>query len=269
MELLQNIMDLKMRSISVVATTFTMMLGLQANAQSLPDITHEGSSVSLAYNFHNDFGDEAYNENFTAQLSVASRYAIGNGFGTTVTLGYSNETWEDAYYSERYLLDFNPFYDFGTGTVGLFYTVIAHDEEGDYTDDALYGITGGLNMNGFGVEAYAGVYESEGDFVEDTYGLGASYDVTPEATVYVAYQRDVTDDNFFGDLTSIGASYDLSGSIGSLPVSVAGQVSQLGFNDMSSDDDVGNQFSIIASYNFGEGASTIFRGFRAQDFFYD
>lgn len=256
---------MKTISLFTVASSLALLLS-PANAQSLPAIAHEGSTITLAYNFHNDSNDEAYSENFTTQLSASSAYSFGRGFGATFTLGYNHEQYEDSFYSERYLLDVNPTYDVGMGKVGVYYTAIRYND-GITENHAAYGFTADLKSGPFGAEAYAGIYEEEGDFIEDTYGLALSYDVTGDMTVYGAYRRDVQNDDF-NALTSLGVSYSLA-SIAGLPISLTGEASIFTDDNTSLGDSEWNQFSIMASYDFGGGAGSIFRGFRAQDYYYD
>jgi hypothetical protein len=253
---------------SAILTTATIiaMLGAHASAQSLPSISHEGSSITLAYNFHNDDDDDPYSESFTTQLSASSRYSFGSNIGAAFTFGYNNEEYEEEFYSERYILDLNPYYMFDMGTVGVYYTAVAYND-GDEATHSLYGANANLKFNRIGVEAYAGVYEEEGDFEDDTYGLATSFDVTDDATAYLSYRRDVDGDSWSG-LATLGATYSLNALVG-VPISITGEVARFTDDDTGVGDSEWNQFSIMASYDFGNGAQSIFRGFRAVDYYYD
>jgi hypothetical protein len=97
----------------------------------------------------------------------------------------------------------------------------------------------------------------------DTYGADVSYDISEAASVYFAYQRDVYfggDD--FSAVSTIGGSYSLSGLTG-MPITITGEVTGFTFDGVSLSDSEWNRFSIMASNDFGAGANSIFRGFRA------
>ena len=256
----------KTRFISSVV--LAMLAATQSGAQSLPGIAHEGSTITLAFNFHNNASDDPYLENYTTQFSAASAYSFGGGFGATFTLGYNKEQYTDSFYSERYLLDLNPTYNVGMGTIGAYYTAISYND-GDTEDHAAYGVTADLQSGAFGLEAYAGVYEEEGDFSQDNYGLAASYDVSGAATVYAAYRRDsFGGGDFYNASNAIGATYSLADATG-VPVNLTGEASIFTASDISLAESEWYQFSVMASYDFGGGAGSIFRGFRAWDYYYD
>lgn len=153
------------------------------------------------------------------------------------------------------------------GNIGVYYTAISYND-GDTENHAAYGLTADLQSGAFGLEAYAGLYEEEGDFTHDNYGIAVSYEVTGAATVYAAYRRDVTAGDFYNASNTIGGTYSLADATG-LPISLTGEASIFTNTDTSLGDSEWNQFSIMASYDFGGGAGSIFRGFRAWDYYYD
>jgi hypothetical protein len=254
-----------MNTLSLITAATIVSLASAASAQSFGGVTHQGSTVNLAFNFHNDGRGEPYSENYTTHLTATSRYGFGNDFGVAVSLGFQQETYEDSFYSERYLLDLNPYYSFGNGSVGVYYTAISHDYGNSASNDSQYGVTADYAINGFGIEAYAGVYLEEGDFNEDTFGIAGSYDVTDAAQVFVSHRRDVNSDGDWNGSVSLGATYDLQVA----PISITGEITKLGNTGTPFDESDWNQFTIAASYSFGGGAQSIFRGLRAVDFFYD
>lgn len=240
----------------------------QVAAQSIPGIVHDGSTVTLAFNLHNDGQDDPYSENYTTMLSARSSYSFGNSFGATFTLGYQSEMYQDSLFSERYILDVNPTYSFGMGTVGLYYTAISRSRDSVDEPQANYGVTATYESGPFGVEAYAGNYDEDGDFNHNPYGIAASYSLTDDASVYIAHQRDVRDTDNFDAATSIGASYDLGGLTGA-PIPVTAAASRLYFDGTSFSDSEWNQFTIAASYDIGGGSKSVFGAFRSWSFYYD
>jgi hypothetical protein len=255
-----------MNTLSLITAATIVSLASTANAQSFGGITHEGSTVNLAFNFHNDDNGEPYNENFTKHITASSRFAFSDNLGVAITFGYASETWDDEYYSRRNLLDVNPYYSFGNGSVGAYYTVIAHHNTDDGgLNDTQFGITADYAANGIGVEFYAGTYMEDGYFNEDTLGIAGSYDITETTQVFASHRRDIDDDGYWTGTVSLGATYDLQMA----PISITGEVTKFGDEDVSFGDSEWNQFTIAASYNFGGGAQSIFRGLRAEDFFYN
>ncbi|SFR53581.1 hypothetical protein SAMN04488005_2676 [Yoonia tamlensis] len=255
-----------MNTLSLIAATAIVSLASTASAQSFGGITHEGSTISLAYSFHNDDEGDPYSENYTKHLTATSRYALGSNLGVAVTFGYVSETWEDEYYSRRHVLDLNPYYSFGNGSVGAYYTVISHHNTDDGSlNDTQFGITADYAANGFGVEFYAGAYMEDGYFNEDTVGIAGSYEINDATQVFISHRRDIDTDGDWTGMLSLGGTYDLQMA----PVSITGELTKYGHNDVSFGDSEWNQITIAASYNFGAGAQSIFRGLRAEDFFYN
>ena len=238
-----------------------------ASAHSTPSVSHDGSTITLGYNFHNDADGAPFRDNFTTQLTAASKYSFGANFGAAVSLVYNKEQHQSSFYSERYLIDVNPYYDLGAGSVGVFYTAIAY-YDGDSETHAQYGVTADYKTNGMGFEAYAGLYEEDRSFAQDTYGIAVSYDVTDAAMIYISERRDVSDGDSYG-LTAIGGTYDLANLTGNLPISIRAEVSGFHDNDNTLSEGDWTQFSLMASYSFGDGAESIFRGVRAVNYYYD
>lgn len=238
-----------------------------AYAQSIPGIQHDGSTVTLSFNFHDDYDDQPYTESYTTFLSAASSYRFGGNVGLTLTLGYVNETYEEEFYSERYSFDINPTYTIGDGTVGLYYSAVASND-GDWEDHANYGLTGTFESGPLSFEAYAGIREKESEFADDTYGFAAGYSFTDDVSAYFTYQRDTESDGDFDALTAIGISYDLT-SLASVPVTISGEIGLFTDEDLSLSEAEGNHLAVTASYNFGGGSESFFQGLRAWDYYYD
>jgi hypothetical protein len=254
-----------MNTLSVFTAAAIVSLASTASAQSFGGITHAGSTINLGLSFHNDDGEGEFSENYVSSLTATSRYSISENMGVAVSLGFVNETYETDYYSERYLIDVNPYYSFGSGSVGVFYTAISHDYYDETpVNDVQYGITADYAFNGFAVEAYAGVYFEDGEFNEDTYGIAAGYGLSDAVTVYATYRLDVDEDDE-DSILSIGASYDLH----NMPVSFAAEYGKIGDEELSFTGSEEKQITLAASYNFGAGAQSMFRGLRAADYLYD
>ena len=243
----------------------TVATAQSAVAQSF---AHEGSTVTLSFNFHNDGEDDPYSENYTTHLSAASAYSFGGAFGAVFTLAYENEEYTDSFYSERYLIDVNPTYNFGPGTIGLYYSAIRSNDGDEQTNDETYGLSATFASGPVTAESYIGVYEEDGGFVSDTLGLGGSYAFGGGAAAYVTHQRDTLSNDNYRAFTAIGASYDLSAVTGA-PVVVAAEAGRHSFDNLSLSESEWNQFGISASYNFGGGAQSMFQGLRSYDFYYD
>jgi hypothetical protein len=255
-----------MNTLSIFTAAAIVSLASTASAQSFGGITHAGSTINFGLSLNNDQGDEPYSENYLTSVTAISRYSLNENFGVAVSLGYININEEAEYYSDRYFVDVNPYYSFGAGSIGVFYTAISHDYYDETpVSDVQYGFTADYAVNGFAVEAYAGAYFEDGEFNEDTYGLAAGYDLTDATTVYGSLRNDISDSGDEDSILSLGASYDLQ----TLPISLAVEFSKIGDEDRSFTSTVENQITFAASYSFGEGAQSMFRGLRAADYLFD
>ena len=194
--------------------------------------------------------------------------AAGGAFGAVFTLAYENEEYSDSFFSERYLLDLNPTYNYGSGTIGLYYSAIRSNDGDTQTNDATYGLSATYASGAVMGELYLGGYEEDGDYASDTFGIGGSYAFGSGAAAYVTHQQDSYSGEDFAAFTAIGVSYDLSAVTGA-PVVVAAEAGRHWFDGISIGDSEWNQFGISASYNFGGGAPSMFQGLRSWDFYYD
>lgn len=131
-------------------------------------------------------------------------------------------------------------YDFGNGHVEAFYG------ESDFTEDALLGGLGDIDITDYGVsgsyqvmpelELFGSIIRTDlglggTDLHFTAYSFGAEYDVTPELAVYGSVGQTVIDLSDLGapdDITAtgltIGASYDLT-SAASIPMYVSAEYS--------------------------------------------
>ncbi len=249
----------------------TALCSTPAFAQSLPNFMHEGSSVTLGFNFHNDDDDDPFRENFTTSLTGTSRYALSDSFGIGVTLGYNRETYQTDFYSSRFFLDLNPYYTIGEGEIGAFYTVMSYVDDSDNRENhSQYGFAGSQSYNNFTFEGYAGRLDQDGS-LSNTVGIGLGYDVNDNLGVYYVERRDYSlGGNFYFGLVTLGVSYDFDDMISSsLPLVVSAEYSRFTGDDTSFGESEWDQFSVVATYQFGGGADSMFRGVRSVDFFYD
>lgn len=251
----------------LIAAAALTPLASQVAAQGSSGISHEGSTVSLAYNFHNLASDQPYSDYYTTMLSARSSYALGGGFGATFSIGYQSEVFDDSFFSERYILDINPTYSFGDADIGLFYTAISRGDGSD-EGEAIYGVTATYQSGPFGFEAYSGKYDEGNGFEHMPFGIAASYDLIEGTSIYLAHQRDRFDGGFYEGATTIGASYDLAGLTGA-PIRITAAASRHHGDSVSLSDSEWNQFTVAAAYDISGGSSSVFNSFRSWSFYFD
>lgn len=71
-------------------------------------VEHLGSTVTLAFNGHDNGGGESYVENNTVQLSGQSWYGFGGAYVLGVSVATAREEWEGDFYSATKSLGFHP-----------------------------------------------------------------------------------------------------------------------------------------------------------------
>lgn len=252
---------MKLLSISTAA----LLAATPALSQSLP-FTHEGTAVTFAYNNYDD-GGSASGEDFTYVLSATSRYNLGNNFGFQFTLGYNEEDDGGSFYGSRAFFDINPFYKLGEGEIGVFYTVM--QGEGSSGDGSQFGVTGNQRFGDFRFEGYASRYDDDGSDI-DAVGVAAGYDINDAFGVFIAQRRDGYGGGSYNALTTLGASYELSGISSAPPITLGIEYSVFHDDGTSISDSDWDQISFIATYEFGGDIDTsFFRGVRNYDFYYD
>ncbi len=231
-------------------------------------ITHDGSTVSLSYNFHNDAFDQPYSENYTSFVTARSDYLIVGNFGVGVSLGYVMEQYVGDFLSDRIIYGLHPYYKIDGGRIGAYIAGEQHrTNEETYTS---FGLEGTYRIGQFAFDGYFGRTDFSSTSYRTNLGLAAGYEVIDGATAYLIHRRDIDETGaFFFALTGLGVDYDFSG-IGSFPpVVLSAEVSRF-HNEL---DSVGasewNQFSIMATYSIGGGQKDRFSGIRAVDYFYD
>jgi predicted porin len=251
--------------ISMVAAS---VLGSAASAQSLPSFTHTGTSVTLAYNFHNDDNDEPYDENFTTQLTLRSTFALGGNWSTTFLLGYNEETYEDTFFASRLFVGIEPEYDFGNLDVGAYFITGQHNDIGDDDEsESMYGLKASYEAGPWMMEAYFGQYDHDG-FTPTTLGLAGGYGFSNGLSLYGFHRRDSDSGDYFA-LSGIGASFDLANAFGGVPIEVTAEMSRFHDEGTSLSDSDWRQFSLMATYRFGAPKKSVFRGIYNVDYYYD
>ena len=249
-------------AIAVLASSSSVAL-----AQGSAGFNHEGSTISLGFNFHNDGDGDPYSENYTTQLTAQSAYSFGQNLGAIVSLAYSREQYSDDLYSERFVLDLNPTYALGDLEVGAFLSTISRKRNGDTLNYSSYGATASYDAGPVGLEAFAGTYDEDG-FEYDIYGIAGSYDISSDLGGYLAYRRDSYDSDSYDASVTLGASYNLASATG-MPVTISGELSRFIGSNLSFSESEWNQFSILASYDIGGGVDSVFRGLRGWSYYYD
>lgn len=251
---------------SVIVAALAIVAPLAAKAQDVFGFTHAGSMVTLSFNLHNGFGSDPYDENYTVFLSARSDYLFGDTYGLGVTASYIQEQYLDEYFSDRLFLGLHPFLRFDEGQAGLYFQYGWNNEWDE--NESAYGVEGFYEFGDFTVEGYAGIYENDGDFNSQQYGLGGLYQINPSLGVFATYRLARLNAEDW-TLASIGATYMIGGAGGSsIPAFyLSGEVSQFG-GGFTGDNDW-NQFSLTLNVPLGNGRRSLFGDVRHMDAYYD
>ncbi|MDC0116238.1 hypothetical protein OAH97_02025 [Octadecabacter sp.] len=241
-----------------------------AFSQSLP-VTFEGASLTGAYNDYNGFeGAGGSDDGFTYTINAAARISFGQNFGALFTLGYNEEEFDGDFFSSRAFVDINPYHKVLDGEIGPFFTYFQRNQ-GSF-EGVQYGVSGKQQYGKYTFEGYASVFEdSLSPITTNPVGVAFGYDVAHGFSVYVGQRRDVLNGGDYEALSTIAASFDLSTiDTVEVPIIIGAEYSVFHDEDTSLTSSDFDQFSLVATYNFGGGAQpTFFRGIRSVDFFFD
>lgn len=239
------------------------LLAAPASAQSFGPLTHEGSTVTAAFNFHNDGDGDPFNENFTKQFNFASTYKVAPLVDLTFFVGYNQEIYEDEHYSDRKYLGLEANRSLTNGTIGG-YLVFGHlVYEGDVTIETQFGLTGTYQQGAVGFEGYVGGY-NDGETTSSV-GLASTYDLGNGLSPYIFVRRQSDGGSAFDALAGFGLDFELK----SAPVVLTAELSKHFDNETGLFDSAWNQVSVMATYKFGNGKKSVFRNIYNYDYYYD
>lgn len=230
-------------------------------------IERTGSSLSYGLNFHDDGDGDPFVENFTHSLVYRTDYALGGGWSLGASLSYAHETYDADFFSERYGFGLFPYMEFGSGELGAYFIASTNSS----TPEQEYGIEGRYAIGMASVESYLGVFLDDGES-EGTFGAAISYPVFGSWDLYAVHRRDYFDSGFDG-LTTLGVTYALSGGDSGAdsmpPLAVSFEVSKFHDEDEGVLGSGWQQVSLSLTYLFDGDRSSLFRGVRSVDYFYD
>lgn len=188
-------------------------------------VEHLGSTVTLAFNGHDDSVGGPYVENNTVQLSGQSWYGFGGTYVLGVSVATAREEWEGDFYSATKSLGFHPGYTFENGKLGAFVSYQA--DNGSEEDYVYVGVEGNYDFGRVSIEGYAGkAVALNGDADDFTVlGVGAAYEISDAFSAYANVRTDKigTGDDF--GLASVGAEYNFDGFSGT-PMTVFAEYSR-------------------------------------------
>lgn len=240
----------------LLSTAVAAIAAGPALAQSLP----ADGSVTLAFNFNDDFEGDSYGtENYTIMLTGRTDLALAGGFGLGFSAGYIQEQNGGEFYSDRLLFGLHPHLRLDGGQIGAF-VVSEHNPTFDERA-TLYGIEGQADYGAADVFGYAGIIDtSDGDEVR-IFGLAGAYDVSTTLEVYTLHRSEF-DPGFYDEaftFNALGVNYAPPGA----PLVLTGEIGR--FENFGP----GSQVSVMATYNLGGGQKTPFNHFYSNDYYYD
>lgn len=226
-----------------------------------------GSSLSYGLNFHDDADGDPFVDNHTQSLVYRTDYALGAGWSLGAALSFATETFNGDFFSERYGLGLFPYVALGAGELGAYFVASTNMS----TPEQEYGIEGRYDFGAARVESYLGVYLVDGEPL-GTFGAGVRYGLADPWNVYAVHRRDYFDTGF-NALTSLGLTYALAGGDSGLtsapPLAVSLEVSKFHDQTQSIGASGWQQVSLSLTYLFGGERTSVFRGVRTVDYFYD